>query len=265
MIMSGKTSQYKHLSRKINPNLEIAVANYIINLILSHGWTDHDNFSSELSDCIVKAEPQSEADLICIIKSFKSSFFSLNNIGVNNFIKIFPIHKILSLFNKYVQIEPLTFIDIFPETKTVSVNEGKKSVESLTGVPESKIQETLVDSLREKNASNCRVRIKDTVLEVADLEHFSLKVHGAWRTFTVVVKGYKSVTSKTITWKSIAHQITKAYRTNPDHILVVLARNLADSVTSELVQYSKSVRNENLVITADPETLVRFLKAKNVI
>ncbi|MCL5986930.1 MAG: hypothetical protein M1371_10285 [Actinobacteria bacterium] len=263
--MSGKTSQIKHLSRKFNPNLEIAVANRVINLILSHGWTDYDNFSSELSGCIVDAEPQSEADLICIIKSFKSPFFSLNNIGVGNFIEIFPIHEILNSFNKYVQIGPLTFIDIFPETKTVSINEGKKSVEILAGFSESKIQETLVDSLREKNASNCRGRTKDTVLEVADLEHFSLNVQGVWRTFTVVVKGYKSVHSKTITWESIAHQIIKAYRTNPDHILVVLAKNLADSVTSDIVKYSKDVGNENLVIMVDPETLVRFLMAKNVI
>lgn len=251
---------------KNNPNLEIAIINRLVNLILSKGWIDYnDNFSNNLSDLIIKANPQSEADLKKILKSFKSPFFRLNNVSISNFIKIFPFHDILRFFGKYVQIEPLTFIDIFPETKSVSIDEGRKNIKSLVRLPELIIQETLVDALREKNASNCRTRKKDTVLEVADLEHFSLKINGAFRTFTVVVKGYNSVNRATVNWQSIAHQVTKAYRTNPDHILIVLAKDFTDFVTSELVKYSKDVGNENLIVTAEPITLVRFLKSRNVI
>jgi hypothetical protein len=190
----------------------------------------------------------------------------LNGIGANDFIKIFPIQEILSLMDKHVQIGPITFIDIFPEINAISIDEGKISAISLVRLPESSIQEALVDSLREKNATNCRERTKDTVLEVADLEHFSLGILGTPRTFATVVKGYKSVSGKTVTWENVAHQIIKAYnRTNPDHVLLVLAKNLADSVTSELVQYGKSIGNENLVVIADPLTVARFLKARKAI
>ena len=245
----------------INPSLEIAIANRLLNLVLARGWTDYDNFSSKLSLCIVKAQPHSKNELLAVVKSFHCPFFTLNKLKRNKFIEILPVSEILGLFAKYVEISPISFQDVFPEINKVSVDEGKKLVAALENVPESTIQEALVDSLREKNATNCRSRGKDTVLEVADLEHFSLKVLGSPRTFTAVVKGYKSL-SGTITLEKIAHQILKAYnRTNPDHVLVVLARNLADGVISDFVQYGKSVGNENLIVTADPLAVAMFLKA----
>ena len=190
----------------------------------------------------------------------------MNNIEKSQFVEILPIDEILSLFGKYVEISPITFADVFSETNNVSIDEGKKLVSNLANVPEHTIQEALLDSLREKNATNCRGRTKDTVLEVADLEHFSLEVKSTPRTFAVVAKGYDSVKGKTTTWEDIAHQVIRAYnRTNPDHILIVLAKNPTDSVVSELVQYGKSVGNENLAVIADPLTVVRFLKARNLV
>ena len=133
-------------------------------------------------------------------------------------------------------------------------------------LPEDKIQEALVDSLREKNATNCRGRAKDTVLEVSDLEHFSVNVKGIPTTFSAVVKGYKSISGKTITWENIAHQVIKAFnRTHPDYILLVLAKNPADSVTSELIQYAKSIGNQNLIVMCDPLELTRFLIARHLL
>jgi len=190
----------------------------------------------------------------------------LNKITKNQLVEILPIDEILSLFGKYTEMSPITFSDVFSETNNVSIDEGKKLVSNLANIPEHTIQEALLDSLREKNATNCRGRTRDTVLEVADLEHFSLDVKNTPRTFAVVAKGYNSVKGKTITWEDIAHQVTKAYnRTNPDHILIVLAKNPADSVVSELVQYGKSVGNENLAVIADPLTVARFLGARNEI
>jgi len=60
------------------------------------------------------------------------------------------------------------------------------NIKSLVDLPESIIQETLVDAFRELNSSNSRQRKKDTVLEEADIENFSLKINGVFRTFTVV-------------------------------------------------------------------------------
>jgi hypothetical protein len=237
----------------------------VLNLVLSRGWKDYGNFSSELSCHIIRTEPRSRNELVDVIKSFQSPFYTLNKISVDSFIEIFPIQETLNLLSKYHETEPLTFADVFQETVTVSIDEGKNCVPRLASLPEDKIQETLVDSLREKNATNCRGRAKDTVLEVADLEHFSVNVNGIPTTFAAVVKGYKSVSGKTVTWENIAHQVTKAYRTRPDHILLVLAKNPADSVTSELVQYSKSIGNQNLIVMCDPLELARFLKARHLL
>ncbi|MCW4004979.1 MAG: hypothetical protein NWF04_00060 [Candidatus Bathyarchaeota archaeon] len=237
----------------------------MLNPVLLRGWKDYDRFSSKLTHHVIKNAPHSKEELTKIIKAFESPFFYLNNIDVNRFIKVIPLEEILDLLLDYREVEPLTFSDIFPETLSVSVVEGKKSTANLTDLPEDKIQETLVDSLREKNATNCRGRAKDTSLEVADLEHFSVKVNDEATTFSCVVKGFKSISRKTVTWEKIAHQITKAYRTRPDHILVVLAKNPADSVISELIQYGSSINNPNLAVLCDPLELSRFLKARAVI
>ena len=251
----------------MNPNLEIAITSRVLNLILERSWKDYDNFSSSISCEIIKKAPHSKDALIKVIESFQSpSFYDLNKISVNTFVKIFPKEEILSSLSKYAQAEPLTFVDVFPETSSISVAEGKQAIKSLSNLAEDKIQETLVDSLREKNATNCRSRSKDTVLEVSDLEHFLLYVKNTPLTFAGVVKGYKSIGHKSITWEDISHQVTKAYnRTNPDHVLLVLAKNPADSVTSELVQYSKSVKNPNLIILCDPLEIARFLRARGII
>ncbi len=249
----------------MNPSLEIAITNRVLNRIQSIGWRDYDNFSSRLSCHITRNDPHSRSALIESIRSFETPFYSLNEITADTLIEVLPLDELLEQLSKYCEVEPLTFSDIFGETTLVNIEEGKKSSGSLATLPEDKIQETLVDSLREKNATNCRNRGKDTVLEVADLEHFSVKVKGKSTTFSCIVKGSKSL-GGTITLEKIAYQVMKAYnRTHPQHVLVVLARNLADSVTSDLIEYGKSVGNENLIVLCDPVDLARFLKAKKII
>ncbi len=238
----------------------------MLNSVLARGWADYDNFSSKLSERITKNCPMSKKELIEVVEDFQTPFFRLNKLKKSDFKGIMPVDEILSLFGEYCQLSPLTFADIFNETNNVSVAEGKSLATTLKDTRESVIQDALVDSLREKNATNCRARGKDTVLEVADLEHFTLNIQGSHISFSVVAKGFKSVGSKTVTLEGVAHQIMRAYnRTNPDHILLVLAKDLADSVISELVQYGKSVGNENLIVIADPLTLARFLKARKAI
>jgi hypothetical protein len=249
----------------MNPSLEIAVTNRVLNPILSRGWKDYDSFSSKIARHIIKNDPHSKKEIINAIKSFESPFFGLNKINVEVIIGVVPLNEILDLLSEYREIKPLTFSDIFQETLSVTIAEGKKIVVILAVLPEDKIQETLVDSLREKNATNCRGRAKDTSLEVADLEHFSVNISGKATTFTSVVKGFKSVSGKTVTWEDIAHQVTKAYRTRPDHILVVLAKNPADSVISELIQYAVSINKPNLIVLCDPLELSRFLKARGIL
>jgi hypothetical protein len=249
----------------MNPSLEIAITNRVLNPILSRGWKDFDSFSSKLTRHIIKNDPHSKKEIIAVIKSFESSFFGLNKINAEVISGVVPLDEILNLLSEYREVKPLTFSDIFQETHSVTIADGKKTVANLAILPEDKIQETLVDSLREKNATNCRGRAKDTSLEVADLEHFSVNINDKATTFTSVVKGFKSVSGKTVTWEDIAHQVTKAYRTRPDHILVVLAKNPADSVISELVQYGASINRPNLIVLCDPLELSRFLKARGIL
>ncbi len=249
----------------MDPSLEIAITNRVLNRIQSIGWHDYDNFSSKVSRHIIRSNPHSIKELTDNIKSFETPFFNLNEITVDDLIGVLPLDEMLELLSEFRGGEPLTFSDIFGETLRVSIEEGKKSTVSLASLPENIIQETLVDSLREKNATNCRSRGKDTVLEVSDLEHFSVNVKGRPTTFSGVVKGAKSLRGS-ITWEKISYQVVKAYnRTHPQHVLVVLARNLADSVVSELTEYGKSIGNENLVVLCDPVDLSRFLRARKVI
>lgn len=163
-------------------------------------------------------------------------------------------------------VTPLTFVDIFSETTITPIVEGKALVPQLEKVPERLIQSALLDSLREKNATNPHERRRDTPLEVADLEHFTLPVKRRFSSFACVVKGFKSIPHLTVTWKDISHQITKAYQgTLPDYILLVLAKDPVDGLITALTNYAESVGSPNLIIMCDPINLARFLQARRAI
>jgi hypothetical protein len=183
-----------------------------------------------------------------------------------HFITSLPVEEILEAIQSNAPLRPLTFTDIFDETKNVTIAEAKRRVGELRTLDERIIQDAIRDSLREKNATNQTERKHDSPLEVADHEHFSLRVKGADLSFAGVVKGYKSVGGATITWQDIVHQVVKAFnRTRPNYILLVLAKNPADSVVSEATEYGRSVGNIGLIVICDPLNLARFLKARNAI
>jgi len=200
------------------------------------------------------------------VKGFKTPFFGLNHVERDAFVRALPSAEILAAVHRYSTSKPLTFIDVFDETSKVGINEGRGLLGKLEGLEERIIQNALRDSLREKNATNAIEREHDSPIEVADLEHFFLEIRGKWRSFAGVVKGYDSVAGKTINWEKVAHQVVKAYnRTKPDYVLLILAKNPADTVTSESTEYGKSVGNVGLVVLCDPITLTRFLRARNAI
>jgi len=258
----------RNFQSKKNPsqNTQIAVLNIILNFVLSRGWTDYDNFSSNLTKQILRVNPSSEKDIGKILRKTKGAFFRLNDIDKGRFIEAFPSKEIIRVIQEQIPSTPLTFVDVFQETTDISISEGKRLVSLLEKLPERIIQDALLDSLREKNATNPHERRHDTVLEIADLEHFVLSVKNRHFSFACVVKGYKSLSRKTVTWKDISHQITKAYQgTFPDYVLVVLAKDPADGLISKLTNYAKSVGNSNLIIMCDPVNLVRFLCTRKVI
>jgi hypothetical protein len=248
--------------------LKIAVLNIILNFILSRGWTDYDNFASKLTALILKSKPSSEKDIQRALEKSREPFFNLNRVDKNRFIEAFPSKEVFSVIQEGTPVTPLTFVDIFPETIIISISKGKKLVPLLEKLPERTIQDALLDSLREKNATNPHERRSDTVLEIADLEHFMLPIKGRPFSFACVVKGYRSMpkSHKTVTWEDISHQITKAYQgTFPDYLLIVLAKDPADGLITNLINYSESVSNPNLIVMCDPVNLARFLRARKVI
>jgi len=246
-------------------NSKIAVLNIILNFILSRGWTDYDNFASNLTDQIFRSNPSSEKDITRILQKSGGAFFSLNQIDKSRFIEAFPSKEVFRIVQEEISIAPLTFVDIFREVITTSIAEGKKLVPFLEKLPERAIQIALLDSLREKNAANPHERRHDTSLEIADLEHFILSIKGNSFSFACVVKGYKSLPHKTVTWEDISHQITKAYQgTFPNYILIVLAKDPADGLITNLMNYAESVGNPYLIVMCDPVNLSRFLRARKV-
>ena len=253
-------------NKNLSQNTQIAVLNIILNFVLSRGWTDYDNFSSSLTEHILRISPTSEKDIREILRKAKGAFFKLNSIDKGRFIEAFPSKEIVRAIQVQIPTAPLTFVDVFQETTDVSISEGRRLVPLLEKLSERMIQDALLDSLREKNATNPHERRKDTVLEIADLEHFVLSVKNRYNSFACVVKGYKSISRKTVTWRDISHQITKAYQgTFPDYLLVVIAKDPADGLVTKLTNYAKSIGNPNLIVMCDPVNLVRFLRARKVI
>jgi hypothetical protein len=230
--------------------------------ILSNNWKDHSNFARTLTEKILRLKPLERKNLQSTLSQFVHPFFSFNNVSRKEFVEQFPIdeviHRMSNLPNSTKMelriITPkltgaeksnVTLYGIFPEIKNIDIGIGKSLVNSLD-IYERSIQNALRDVLREKNATNIFERKSDSSLEIADIEDFTLRIKGKAIAFSAVVKGYKSVGKKpTIVFEDIAHQILKANDTHPNHILLIVAKPLGDSVISNLVKYGEDCGNRN--------------------
>lgn len=95
---------------------------------------------------------------------------------------------------------------------------------------------------------------------------FFLKINGNWYSFVCVVKGYRSLGKKKVTFEKIIHQIVKAYGgTTPDYLILVIAKELVDGVITQLTQYAQSIGKPELIIFCDPLDLTRFLLWRQII
>lgn len=269
-------------NQKLSPEEIIAVQDIILEYILSNEWKDHKSFARTLSEKILRSKPLTKKTLKTILSRFVHPFFAFNDVPRKEFVERFPIdetvHRIsnvpVATKTKVEIITPkqpttkksnVTLEEIFPEIENVDIETGKSLVNSLD-IYERIIQDALRDVLREKKATNIFERKSDSSLEIADIEDFTLRIGEKKRSFSAVVKGYKSVGKKaTIVFEDIAHQVLKANYTHPDHILLILAKPLGDSVVSHLIEYGKNGGNRNLVIIMDPVNLARFLRVRGII
>jgi len=269
-------------NQKLSPEEIIAVQDIILEYVLSNEWKDHKSFARTLSEKILRSKPLNKETLKNILLRFVHPFFTFNNVARKEFVERFPIDELLHRVSnlpvaaktkvEIVKLEqPATkksnvvLDEIFPEIANIDIETGKSLVSSLD-IYERIIQDALRDVLREKKATNIFERKSDTSLEIADIEDFTLRIGGKAKSFSAVVKGYKSVGKKaTIVFEDIAHQIFKANDTHPDHILLILAKPLGDGVVSNIVKYGEDCGNRNLVITMDPVNLARFLRTRGII
>lgn len=259
----------------------IAIQDIILEYVLSNDWQDYNNFARTLSEKILRAKPLGKSNLEKKLRGFSHPFFAFNSISKKKFIARFPsdavIHRmanipklteqkiiLVSTEQKRIKKSKVTFEEIFPEIKQVDI-ETAKSLIKLLDIKERVIQDALRDALREKGATNMVERKSESSLEVADLEDFTLKIRGKSVSFSSVVKGYRSISRKKITFEDIAHQVMKANDTQPDHILLVLAKPITDSVITNVVTYGIHCGNRNLVIVVDQVNLARFLGARGII
>ena len=259
---------HKNLKMKIPMSLlaqskmKIEVYNVVLNYIQNHNWINYDNFTNELLSQFQKGN----FDLDKILDNTKGSFLKLNNTTKYQFINDTFRNSILRSWNKALEYYTpvFRFSDIFSEILILSDEKAEKLSSKIVDVPEQKIQTALREALREKNASPIARRGKDSALEVADLEHFEMKISGKDFSFSIVVKGYRSISGK-LNLESIMHQLHKAYRTHPDYIILISARDPVDGVVTEMNSYSRDVGNPNLIIFVPPLDLVKFLVWRNII
>ena len=244
--------------------LKIKLLNIVLNYIYNRDWVNYDNFADHFVDKILEEFRNGNFDLKRVLNKSNATFFRLNNITRDDFLSEEFSERLVDAWRKGISsaFPILTFTDIFPEITSISDNEVLEKAQRLD-VPEERIQEELRNALREKGASPISRRGKDTALEVADLEHFYLKIKGRRFSFSAVVKGYRSLSK--LNWKSISHQITKAYQTRPNYILLLSAREPVDGVITHMTDYGERVGRKGLIIFVPPTDLAKFLRWRQVI
>lgn len=245
--------------------LEITVLSEILRFIRENSCNDTDDFASKLAGLYVECLSKTTHQFATKSQEVTTNFFRRNKVKRAIFMSNLEARLAkLKLVGPTDIVPLLRFVDIFPEIGDID-DSRVRSIDAQLKIAEEVIQTALRDALREKGASPIVRRGKDSVLEVADLEHFYMTVKDRQSSFSAVVKGYKSISAKRVSWEDIAHQITKAHRTKPDHILFLTAKEPKDSVLSEIVSYCADVQKPHLVIFVTPMDLAKFLIWRNIL
>lgn len=250
---------------------EITILSKILIMNNQEGYHDDDDYISRISgiyyQCLHKGR-----DLewfLSKVSKVRTNFFKLNKIKKLEYLqKLFKhLKKNQITIPEDKKHSPLTIYDIFPDIRNISDSEITNVDEKLSKVYESVIQDELRKTLREKNASPIPRRRKDSGLEVADIEQFYLNIKGMTFSFTIVVKGYKSLGKrKNFNWKDVSYQISKAHnRTQSDYVIFVSALEPVDGIISEMCLEGTVRGNSHLIIFMPPLELAKFLRWRQII
>lgn len=246
--------------------IKIKILNVVLNYIQVHNWTNYDDFADDFTNDVLEQFEKNNFDLDNILDHTKGSFLQLNGIKKEQFLDETFRNSLLKSWNKITKyaVPVLHLTDIFPEISEIHDSQVSNLLDELN-MDEKIVQTSVRNALREKGATPIARRTGDSALEVAEPEHFDLKINGKDFGFTVVVKGYNSIKAKKISWKEVAHQITRAYRTHPDYILVISAKEPVDGFVTEIRTYGSDVGNSHLVIFVPPMDLAKFLRWRKTI
>jgi len=158
---------------------QIKILNVVQNYIQNHNWINYDNFADDFTDEMIEKFEKGDFDLGKILDKVKGSFLQLNSIQKDQFLNTIFVNTLLKSWNKAIKysVPVLRITDIFPDISKITDKDVEQLQDKLS-LEESIIQNTLRDAFREKNATPIAQRGKDSPLEVADLEHFEMKIGG---------------------------------------------------------------------------------------
>ncbi len=214
-----------------------------------------DDFSVKLTAKIMSEKATSQPQIRKSIDSIRTTFFKANTISKENVSKTL-FESLSGSLPPYVYTtsDRLMVTDIFPETSKISDDVAEARLSDFQK-DERTLQNNLRQVFRKKHASLAK-RTHDSAKEVADIEKFVLNLNGRKLTLAVVVKGFTSTKKPKLTWEEIAHQIFKARRANPDHILVVSAKEPVDELITNIEEYNEEISRPGCVIFIPPLDMV---------
>jgi len=249
---------------------EITTLSEILHYLKEEDLEDRDDYASRLAslyvDSVINGEDESRFRKNAY--KIKSNFFKVNRIK-----KLDLLQKVYRRLKKadirppiLASLPPLSIAHIFPEVGNISDSQ-LDDIDKKLNIDEAIIQNALRSAFRDRAAFPIARRGKDSALEVADIEHFHVKIDDETRSFTIVVKGLSSLhgKKKKVNWEDISHQVTKAYNTRPDYIIVATAAEPVDRLITEMHLYAESVGKPNLIVFVPPMDLARFLTWRKVI
>ena len=239
----------------------------VLEFINNNCWKDSDDFSIRLTDNISKDLKQTKLSSDALLKSLKkikTNFFVANKVSKSRFATLLcseigpRLEEIILSDFSYLELPKL-----FPKIQSVTDGKAKQFIKMIEG-DEKFLRDSIVEILRSQGATPIPLRGKDTAQEVADIELFRINLDGNYFKFAVVIKGFNSIRGKTLTWKDISHQVTRAnQRGNPDYIILISAKEPTDGLITNLDEYSHSVGKPELLVFVTPLDLTKIMLSYN--
>jgi hypothetical protein len=246
------------LARLSEPEGKAQLLSDILNTFHSNNWVDNDDFSVKLTSRIVSEKAASENQIRAAFDSIRTNFFRENKIAKERVAKVLSnaLGKDLPRY-VYSSSDRMSIGEIFPEISGTSDRDAESRLPDFQ-----KDEQTLQDNFREifrRKGASLPKRTRDSPQEVADIEQFVLKIAGRNVTFAVVVKGYKSIKKSKLRWEDIAYQITRARLADPDHILLISAKEPVDGLITNVEKYNIDISRPGCVIFIPPLDMTRIL------